>query len=372
MISQPLTIIRTNKLGKPYVQDTDPSISNNLSVNDIWLNPSKGTLKTWGGTDWQEMQFGESAFLDNCITNRLIANGINASKITTGILQSNDGSFYVNMETGEAELLKLIMGGEIEGNIIATSSNGLTRVRLRGREGENQVTAGIITEERESTDEGVDWSNAGQIFFDYNTRQTWCVFKNFQIGAYNSRRPSMGYNSGSADGLLYRPLSQDWLRAGYATYHGYKIASRDSTSDAFTTVTPVLTALGDCMSGTAVVGTGTVTCTYQMNDVMRIDFYIKITTSGSGSSSYGISRNLLRQLNAEIPVITPIDGGVLNIYNSSGSIITSNVATSFIADDVYWTPARLLGSSLSAFLESSMSSGFILTGTCYGTYSFED
>ena len=58
MISQPLTIIRTNKFGKPYVQDTDPSTDNNLSVNDMWLNPSEGTFKTWSGTEWVEMQWG--------------------------------------------------------------------------------------------------------------------------------------------------------------------------------------------------------------------------------------------------------------------------------------------------------------------------
>ena len=138
MISQPLTIIRTNKMGKPYVQNTDPSLTQAMSPNDLWLNTSEGTMKAWDGTGWVEMQFGESAIMDDCITNRMLANDISASKIVAGILRSQDGSFYLNLETGEAELLKLVMGGEIEGNIIATSSNGLTRVRLRGREGDNR------------------------------------------------------------------------------------------------------------------------------------------------------------------------------------------------------------------------------------------
>lgn len=131
MISQPLTIIRTNKLGKPYVQNADPSTNNHLSVNDMWLNPSEGTFKTWNGTEWEEMQWGASAIMDDCIANRMIANDISASKITTGILQSQNGDFLLDLTTGEAQLLNLIMGGQVEGNIIATSYNGRTRVRLR-------------------------------------------------------------------------------------------------------------------------------------------------------------------------------------------------------------------------------------------------
>lgn len=370
MISQPLTIIRTNKMGKPYVQNTDPALTNTMSPNDLWLNMSEGTMKAWDGTQWVEMQFGESAIMDDCITNRMLANDISASKVTAGILQSQDGSFYLNLETGEAELLKLVMGGQVEGNIVATSSNGLTRVKLRGREGTRDVTAGVVFEERESADDE-DWLNAGQIYFGYSTRNTCAAFKIYQIGAYNGSRPNMGYNGGSNDGLMWRMLSQNWLRANYVTFHGVRLAKRDNTEDSFENINPVIVVVGQLMSGTAVVGEGTATLTYKMNEVMQIDFNIKITTSGSGTGTYGISTALLRTLSVDIPSLTPLDGGVINVFNSSGAS-TRLTGASFLASGAYWKPAYVNNGALTAINESSFTSGMTLSGTCYGKYVFED
>ena len=371
MISQPLTIIRTNKMGRPYVQSTDPSLTRTMSPNDLWLNISEGTMKMWDGTGWVEMQFGESAIMDDCITNRMLANDISASKIVAGILRSQDGSFYLNLETGEAELLKLIMGGEIEGNIIATSSNGLTRVRLRGKEGDRDVTAGVIFEERESTSDDEAWANAGQIYFGYTNRNTYATFKGYEIGPYNSSRPIMGYNSGSNDGLMWRVLAQNWLRANYLTYHGVRLAKRETTDDSFENINPVIVVVGQIMSGTAVVGTGTATLTYKMNEIIQIDFNIKVTTSGSGTSTYGISTALLRTLSDEIPSLTPVDGGVLTAFNSSGAL-TNLMGASFLADGAYWKPAYVNNGVLTGINESSFTNGMTLSGTCYGKYVFED
>ena len=370
MISQPLTIIRTNKLGKPYVQSTDPSLSNTMSLNDLWLNMSDGTMKTWDGEKWVEMQFGGSAIMDDCITNRMLANDISASKIVAGILRSQDGSFYLNMETGEAELLKLVMGGEIEGNIIATSSNGLTRVRLRGKEGDRDITAGLVFEQRESADSDL-WENAGQIYFGYSNRQTYATFQGYMIGAYNSGRPVQAYNAGSNDGLMWRMVSLDWLRANYVTYHGVRLAKRETTGDSFEAINPVIVVTGNIMSGTSVVGKGTATLTYKMNEVMQIDFNIKITTSGSGTGTYGISTALLRTLSDEIPSLTPMDGGVLNVFNSSGASLMMT-GSSFIADGAFWKPAYVPDTALVGINESSLTNGMTLSGTCYGKYVFED
>lgn len=371
MISQPLTIIRTNKLGKPYVQTTDPSEENHLSVNDMWLNPLAGTLKTWNGEAWEDMQWGESAIMDDCISNRVIANDISASKITAGILRSQNGDFSLDLTTGEAILLNLIMGGQVEGNIIATSSNGRTRVRLRGKEGDRDITAGIVFEQKEDAD-NAEWENAGQIYFSYGTQNTYACINNFQIGNYNSSRPTMGYNAGSADGLMWRMLSTDWLRAGLYTYHGARLQKRDSRSDAFADVAPVLRAIGNCLSGSSIACNGIVTCTYQFNDLMRIDFNIKTTVAGTASSAWGISRNLLRQLNAEIPMITPIDGGSLQIIGSNGGLLASNVGASFVANGAMWTPSRLVSGVETAFDESDFGANITLIGTCYGTYNFNE
>lgn len=371
MISQPLTIVRTNKMGKPYVQSTDPSIANTMSVNDLWLNTEAGTMKAWNGSGWTEMQFGESAIMDDCITNRMLANDISATKITAGILQSQDGSFYLDLETGEAELLNLIMGGTVQGNIIATADNGLTRVRLRGSE--SGKSAGLIFEYY-NTEDGVEpyWQNKGQIFANYSDGAAVCTMPRYEIGGYNSSRPIMGYNAGSSDGLMWRMVSTDWLRAGYYTYHGARLRSRDSTSDSFADVTPVLTAIGQIMTGTAVVGSGVATLTYRMNEVMQVDFNITITTTGSGSDTYGISTSLLRTLNAEIPALTPLDGGVMHIYRTTGAMVVSHQGQTLMANGAYWTPAHTDSDTLTAYTESAMTSGLTIVGTCYATYEFED
>lgn len=371
MISQPLTIIRTNKLGKPFVQNSDPATTNHVSTNDIWLNPSDGTMKTWSGEAWEEMQFGESALLDDCISNRVLANDISASKVTTGILQSQDGDVYIDLTTGEAFLNNLKMGGEVKGNIIAMSSNGLTRVRLRGKEGDRDVTAGIVFEQREDAE--IDgWDNAGQIYFGYNNRMTYATLQSYSIGVYNPNKPTMGYYQGTDDGYVWRAVSSDYLRASMQTYHGLRLVARDSTSETFSNVNPVINVVGNCVSGTSIAVNGIVTCTYKMNNVMQLDFNIKVTTAGSGSSAFGISPTLLRTLNSEIPIITPISGGTMQLFNASGALMVANVGTSMVANNGLWTPSRIVSGAETAFNESDMAAGYTLVGTCYGVYNFED
>lgn len=356
-------------MGKPYVQSSDPSLNKTLTENDVWLDPSTGQMKMWNGTSWDEMQWGGSAIMDDCIANRMLANDISASKIVTGILKSQDGSFYLNLETGEAELLNLVLGGQVEGNIIATSSNGLTRVRLRGREGTRDVTAGLIFEQREST-ESDDWQNAGQIYFAYSSQRSYATFNNYEIGPYLANRPTMGYNAGNADGLMWRMISLDWLDACYYTYHGARLMRREDSSDSFEAVNPVIVVVGDVMEGASVTASGTITCTYKFNDVMQFDFNLKVTASGTGTDAYGISTNLLRTLSEEMPLITPKDGGVLNIHNANGSLNTNYIGTTFKANELTWQPASVVDGAVTAIDEANITNGMILTGTFYGTYSY--
>lgn len=370
MISQPLTIIRANKLGKPYVQNTDPSLDHTISVNDIWLNPSEGSFKTWDGDSWEEMQWGASAIMDDCIANRMLANDISASKITTGILQSSDGSVYLNLMTGEAALNNLKLSGEVEGNIIAVSSDGLTRVRVVGKEGYQSVTAGIVFEKRESTSDDEGWENVGEFQFDISDRLTNSYMQNYFIGVHDYSKPSMGYYSGSDDGYVWRSLSPDFLRASCQTFHGLKLMARDELYDDFTNASPVLTAIGNCMSGTAIAVNGICTLTHQMNDVMQIDFDLRVTTAGSGTGVCGISPTLLRNLNSAIPEITPIDGGRLRIFNSSGSLLGSYAGETLSVLNGLWIPSYISNGAIARFDERTLSSGVTLNGTCYGTYSY--
>ena len=369
MRSQPMTILRINKLGKPYVQSSDPSRTRAMTQNDLWLNPDAGTMKMWNGHAWEEMQFGGSAIMDDCIANRMLANDISASKITAGALQSQDGSFYLNLETGEAQLLRLILGGQVEGNIIATSSNGLTRVRLRGREGDKDITAGLIYEERESTDTD-EWNNAGQIYFAYTSRQTHAAIQNYQIGKYNSSRPTQAYNAGSNDGLMWRSISTDWLRAAYLTYHGLRLAERSSLSDSFETVPAVVQVTGNGLLGETVESMGTYTCTYQLNEVMRIDFSLQITTAGTGTGECGISAVLLRNQSTDIPDIAPLSGGTYQLFDSNGSLLGAFIGASFVANDGIWTLSYVASEDHTPIEESVLASGVTIVGTCYGKYTF--
>jgi len=372
MISQPLTIIRTNKFGKPYVQNTDPSTNNNISVNDMWLNPSEGTFKTWNGNAWEEMQWGSSAIMDDCITNRMIANDISANKITTGILQSQDGTFVLDLTTGQAKLLDLAMSGNVDGDIIATSTDGLTRIRIRGDNGEANVTAGFVFEQKENTTDD-EWINVGQISFGgVSNRETYAALEAYIIGAYDSYKPAMGYYQGNDDGFLWRAVSTDYTKASMQTYHGTRLVARSNDYDDFQNVTPVLTAIGNCMTGTTIAVSGVVTCTYKYNDVMQLDFNLKVIVAGTGSSAFGISPSLLKSLNSEIPSITPMDGGTLQIYSATGGLVSANVGTSFLASDGLWTPSRVVSDTMTAFDESGFGLGITLIGTCYGVYNLEE
>ena len=105
---------------------------------------------------------------------------------------------------------------------------------------------------------------------------------------------------------------------------------------------------------------------------MRLGFNLKITTAGSSNASWGISRNLLRQLNAEIPLITPMDGGTLQIFGSNGNLFTNNVGVSFVANDSMWTPSKLVSGVETAFDESDFGSNITLIGTCFGKYDFNE
>ena len=126
------------------------------------------------------------------------------------------------------------------------------------------------------------------------------------------------------------------------------------------------------MDGSSVECDGIVTATYEMNDVIRLDFNLTVTTAGTGSSAFGISPTLLRTLNPDIPVITPVDGGTLQIITAVGTVDLSRYGTTMKADNGLWTPASIVSGNITALTEANMAAGIVLTGSCYGTYSLEN
>jgi hypothetical protein len=84
-----------------------------------------------------------------------------------------------------------------------------------------------------------------------------------------------------------------------------------------------------------------------------------------------LSRTLLRQINTVIPLITPLDGGNLQIFNSDGTLRSAYVGATFVAVDDVWKPAYNSSGTITPLVETSLTSGMTLVGTCYGTYDFE-
>lgn len=124
-------------------------------------------------------------------------------------------------------------------------------------------------------------------------------------------------------------------------------------------------------SGGVVSGQGTAVVTLE-NGIARVDFMLKIETSGTNESlfNYGINRDFL--ISATGVTITPTAKGNWQVYTSNGVLITDRVgyATNFDANGQFWTPTRMYtaNGSFGAWSEKFWNAGEILIGTCFGTY----
>ena len=119
-------------------------------------------------------------------------------------------------------------------------------------------------------------------------------------------------------------------------------------------------------------GTGTATVCIDTNGIARVDFSIKITAASTNESSfdYGISPALLTSINANIPSITPMNGGVLSIIRDD---ILNNSANGygayFTSENSRWIPNRIYKAdgSAGAWASTIFVVNDVLVGTCYGT-----
>ena len=121
MRSEPLPIIRLPSAGKYYIQTPDPGTA--AKEGDIWWNPETGGVSVRQSGRWKPLKLSGIALMDACITNRLLANDVNAGKITTGRLESRNGLFILDLDTGEAVLNNLQLGGRVFGNVLADSND---------------------------------------------------------------------------------------------------------------------------------------------------------------------------------------------------------------------------------------------------------
>lgn len=378
MKSSTLSITRLPSAGSYFVQGSDPVLTKSVREGDIWFNTSSGSVSVYRAGKWAPIKLSGVALMDACITNHLLANDINASKIATGKLVSRNGEFMLDLDTGEAVLDNMKLGGKVEGNVIAESNDRLMRILLVGRDPTKNVSAQMAFEGRSKISD--NWAQKGLFWLGYGNHQSYSAMQGYYVGTgYNRNRPLFAFNQGAADGVMARPYSQDWLRAANVTYHGVKLVKRDAAYNTeanaqypFENVPAVNIAVGNVMAGDSVACMGSCTMVYEMNDVARIDFDLTIITAGSGSGECGISRSLLRQINNDIPVLRPVDGGVLNVFAPTGELTNTGCGSMMIAgeDEDMWVPAVLSSSgTMTKIVESALAAGTRLTGTCYAMYS---
>ena len=376
MKSAPFTITRLPSAGQYFVQDEDPAAT--AKEGDLWIDTATGGVNVRRNGRWVKVELSGVALMDACITNRLLAADVNAGKITTGRLESANGLFMLDLDTGEAVLENLNLGGKIQGNVVAESNDGKMRIVLVGKDKTKDVSAQIALEGRDSLT--AEWTRKGLIWLGYTNHASACAMQNYEVGTgYVAGRPTFAHNHSASDGILIKPFSQDYLRAAYGTYHGYRLVRRDIAYDStnkrqysFENIPEINVATGNVLSGETVECTGVCTQSYTLNEVARIDFDLIIKTAGTGTNSFGISRALMRQLNEEIPIITPLSGGSVRVFNASGVLVNS-LGVSMQALNDLWTPVIFDAyGDPQAITEDLMTVGLRITGTCYGRYSFEE
>lgn len=375
MKSAPFTITRLPSAGQYFVQDEDPAAT--AKEGDLWIDTATGSVNVRRNGRWVKVELSGVALMDACITNRLLAADVNAGKITTGRLMSANGLFMLDLDTGEAVLENLNLGGKVQGNVVAESNDGKMRIVLVGKDRTKDVSAQIALEGRNSLT--ADWTRKGLIWLGYTNHTSACAMQNYEVGTgYVASRPTFAHNHSARDGILVKPFSQDYLRAAYGTYHGYRLVRRDIAYDSvnkrqysFENIPEINVAIGNMLSGETVECEGVCTQSYILNEVAQIDFDLIITTAGSDSGSVGLSRALMRQLNEEIPVITPLTGGSVRVYGSTG-VLRNDLGVTLQASDNLWVLATIDGASYAPVPESSLTVGMRLIGTCYGVYKFEE
>lgn len=357
------------------MQDEDPAAT--AKEGDLWIDTAAGSVNVRRNGRWVKVELSGVALMDACITNRLLAADVNAGKITTGRLESANGLFMLDLDTGEAVLENLNLGGKVQGNVVAESNDGKMRIVLVGKDRTKDVSAQIALEGRNSLT--AEWTRKGLIWLGYTNHTSACAMQNYEVGTgYVASRPTFAHNHSARDGILVKPFSQDYLRAAYGTYHGYRLVRRDIAYDSvnkrqysFENIPEINVAIGNMLSGETVECEGVCTQSYTLNEVAQIDFDLIITTAGSDSGSVGLSRALMRQLNEEIPVITPLTGGSVRVYDATG-VLRNDLGVTLQASDNLWALATIDGASYVPVPESSLTAGMRLIGTCYGVYKFEE
>ena len=124
-------------------------------------------------------------------------------------------------------------------------------------------------------------------------------------------------------------------------------------------------------NGDTIEGVGTATINVDTNGIARIDFSIKITQTYTTSTfDFGINPALFTAKNANIPTITPVDGGTLVMISSDSKYAEGNeYGATFQTELGRWRPSRMYNTEggIGGWASANLDAGMVLTGTCYGT-----
>ena len=124
-------------------------------------------------------------------------------------------------------------------------------------------------------------------------------------------------------------------------------------------------------NGDTTEGVGTATINVDTNGIARIDFSIKITQTHTTSTfDFGINPALFTSKNANIPTITPVDGGTLVMIDTESKYGGGNgYSGTFQTGSGRWRPSRMYDTAggIGGWASANMDAGMVLTGTCYGT-----
>lgn len=121
-------------------------------------------------------------------------------------------------------------------------------------------------------------------------------------------------------------------------------------------------------------GYGVATVVLFSSGLAKIDFALKGEVNGTVSQGmWGLNRDLLRSINSNIPVITPINStGYYLAYDSYYYCLYipyTGYGTFFIKNgDNYWTPAHVGGTQGSISVMSNLGKNNTIRGVAYGTY----
>lgn len=133
-------------------------------------------------------------------------------------------------------------------------------------------------------------------------------------------------------------------------------------------------------NGDTTEGHGTFTVTLYQNGECRVDFMCKITTAGTASDNFnwGLSVDLLKGINNNIPTITPKKGGALVFFDSSGTVNSNSngfggtaspaaVATKWMFGRIYTLEGTWGGWNSTKFPVDSYIYGFTI-----GTFNIDE